>query len=142
MMNRTLEELLKLNHYDVIIDILEGCENKSILEVRINKEEGFTRNQNIDKMIFDYLKKLKIKVVFIDDSKYHRSHNKFYKDRKTCDNAIHNVAKNVGKIESEILAQLSSLRFRIDSHSYISCPDCSDIMKLNSGEGNGTTKEN
>jgi hypothetical protein len=54
MMNRTLEELLKLNHYDVIIDILEGCENKSILEVRINKEEGFTRNQNIDKMIFDY----------------------------------------------------------------------------------------
>lgn len=142
MKNRTLEELLKQNHYETIIDIIEGCENKRILEIRITKEDGFTKDNSIDKMIFDYLKKLKIKVVFLTDSEYHRSHNKFYVEKNKCANALHEIVLRSEPLEKMVVGQLSSLRFRIDDHSYISCPDCKDILKLTRGEGNGTKEEN
>jgi hypothetical protein len=138
MKNRALENILLKNSLKQTIDLIEKCEEGHYTEIRVTKEEGITHDEKLDKKVISYLKKMNVRVIYISEQEYFKSHNKFYLPNKACDSHIHQIMTSEtlkAEEKSEMLEELSIKgnkvnRFKIEEESYVACPDCSNILKL------------
>lgn len=128
MNNKRLEDRLKKygDEYADIIRLIEKCEVGNVGEIRIAKNERITNSAILDRMIFTYLKKLKINVVFgeekqdIDDG------------RPKCQHEIHKVLDSGMKKTTKIktFKKNKSALLKIDISSFVICPACGDIKEI------------
>jgi len=129
MNNKKLEDRL-LKHgtdYAEIIRLIEKCETGHVGEIRISKDEMITKSAILDKMIFTYLKKLKIKVVYAEDTEKEEDDG-----RPKCGHEIHKViSSNMKKsIKIKMLKKSNNAMIKIDLSSFVICPACSDIKEV------------
>jgi hypothetical protein len=129
MNNKRLEERLRKfgNTYLDIIKMIEKCEAGDVGEIQISKKEKITKSPILDKMIFTYLKKLKVRVVFTEDAEVKNDD-----ERPKCPHEIHKVLssdmKKSGKIK--VFTKGKHKMFKIDVTSYVICPECGDIKEI------------
>lgn len=146
MKNKTLEKILIKNNHTSVVSLLENCENGRIIEIRVNKESGITKDEKIDKKLYNYLKKLKIKVIFLQElakdveQSRESGASRFYKKQPMCSGMAHDIISDAAlttKERLELLEQGKHARFRIDDQSFVHCNDCNGILKISLEEGNG-----
>ncbi len=127
MINKKLEDrLLKYgNQYSDIIKLLEKCESKTVGEIRIGNKEKITVNPILDRMILTYLKKLKIKVVYLDA-------DEGAEKVALCPNEVHRVLTGDIKKSSKIkiFNKRKNPMFKIDMASFVICNECGAIEEI------------
>ena len=130
MNNKKLEERL-LKHgdsYVAIINLIEKCESGNVSEIRLTKNEGITNSVILDKMIFTYLKKLKVKIT------YHNKKIESEKEDRTpkCSHEIHKIlSSNANKVSKiKIFKKKNFPMFKIDISSYVICSSCNSIEEI------------
>ncbi len=136
MKNKHLElRLEKAGHLDVI-ELLEKCENKKVLELMITSKRGITRNPVLDRMVVTYLKKLKIKVVFSQEESTSKnsitSKIRKEKEKDSCQSKVHELAVGKGKKKDKV-KQFDELKydmFKLGPDSFVVCSDCTSLIKF------------
>jgi hypothetical protein len=130
MKNKRLEERLKKygTAYSDIIKMIEKCEAGDVGEIQISKKEKITKSPILDKMIFTYLKKLKVRIVFTEEVEPKSSED----ERPKCPNDVHKVLGSDMKKSAKIktLTKSKYSMFRIDVTSFVVCPECGDIKEI------------
>ena len=130
MNNKRLEERLKKDiKYAQIIQILEKCEGGLVAEIRISKEEGFTDNTVLDRMILTYLKKLKINIVYVEGNEEEKPEED---DKPKCQHEVHRILNSKLKKSSKIKTLLKGKypMLKVDITPFVICPTCYDIKEV------------
>ena len=129
MKNKNLEGALRKSHGS-IIKLIEKCEEGSLVEIKITDEEGLTSDERLDKRVFNYLKRLNVKITIITEQEFLKSKNKFYKPEAKCESPIHEIVNgSAPKAVKQELLHGQGL-FRIDDTSYITCKECFKILPI------------
>lgn len=129
MNNKRLEDRLRKygEEYVNIVRLIEKCEAGNVGEIRIEKNSKITNSVVLDKMIFTYLKKLKITVVY-----YEEEVKATNDDKPQCDNVMHRILGTNMKKSSKVKTLKKSLfkMLKIDISSFAICPDCGNIEEI------------
>jgi hypothetical protein len=131
MHNKRLEERLKKDGKNAgIIQILEKCEGGLVAEIRISKSEGFTGSVILDKMIFTYLEKLKVNVVYVSGDEVAESEEE--DDKPKCQNEVHRVLQSTMKkgTKTKTLLKGKYTLVKIDLSTFVICPSCLAIKEV------------
>lgn len=133
MNNKRLEDRLKKrgpNYHDVI-QVIEKCEDGLVAEIKISKDEGFTDSAVLDKMILTYLKKLKIKISYVEKNEDSVS-TEVDDGKPKCQHEVHKILSSDMKKGAKIktLNKGKYPMLKVDITSFAICPTCYDIKEI------------
>ena len=134
MKNKRLEQMLLYYGGTECIPLIEICENdKNVKEIEVDKA-GFTRLEHVDSEIEKYLKKLNIKVKYVNmeerigELEMDKGENK----KPKCHNVVHAPFKRPMSKEKKVTMykNYKMNMFSLDKDTFVVCPDCKDFVKL------------
>jgi len=135
MKNKELEMLLKNIGCFECIPLIEVCEHdRNIKEIEVDKKNGFTSSNFINECIELYLKKLNIKVKYVNMKNRIEEikPTENIKPKTKCLNAVHAPFKRPMSKEKkiEMYKNYKMKMFSLDDEIFVVCQECKDFVKL------------